>query len=627
MSIAPSIASQWRAARRRGWVLAILCGVALAMATVVWGSFYAHRYYLDEAATRGANTLRLSVAVLRGHMARYESLPRVIADFAAIRDLLTAPGGSTRIDEINAYLKQINAQFDSSDIYVIDADGTTIAASNYDSETTFIGENFRYRPYFSDAIVGGEGRFYALGTTSLKRGYYFGAPVMVEGEVAGVVAVKIEVDSIEDTWRDAGGYEIVVTDPEGIIFMTSRAQWLYHSILPLTPDRVERTVETRRYADASLTELSLTQTTESGHPLYSITYNGEPTEFLVVAEAMPEADWTVSVLLDTASARSQAITAIIIAGLAIIMTALALAIYLQRRARLSERLQIQREAKETLERRVIERTSELASLNRRLETEVAERRSTEIMLRKTQTDLIQAGKLAALGQMSAALSHEFNQPLSAARNYADNAQVLIERGRVEDAATTLSRISGLIDRMSAISRHLRNFARMPNQKLTAVPLKETIDDTLEIVNWRLVSGQIDLAIDLGDIPLFVTGGPVRLQQVLVNILSNAIDAVEETGDRHIAITAHEHRDKVVLSIRDHGPGITSGLNERIFDPFFSTKGVGKGLGLGLSISYNIIKDFGGELRAENHPEGGAVFTIELLAAKSSLNEPLAEAIS
>ncbi|AEQ51800.1 sensor histidine kinase [Pelagibacterium halotolerans] len=610
MTLAQTISAPLHRPWPRRWVAAAGFAVLAMAAVALWGSGYASRLYFDEANARGNNTLRLAVAVLRGHMERYESLPRVIADFDDIKAVVADPGNQGLVADVNAYLKQINTQFESSDIYVMGEDGTTIVASNYDSEAPFVGENFQYRPYFYDAIDGGEGRFFALGTTSFKRGYYFGAPVLVDGEFKGVVAVKVDVDSIEETWR-GGDYLIVVTDPEGIIFMSSRADLLYNSMLPLTPDRLARTAETRRYANAELAELPFRETGDERHRLISIEREETASEYLVVSEAMPEADWTVSVMLDTASARAQALTTTIIALLAIALGTLAGAIYAQRRARLRERMHLQREAKEMLERRVTERTAELASLNIKLEEEVAERRATEQILRKTQSDLIQAGKLAALGQMSAALSHEFNQPLSAARNYADNALVLIERGRIEDASANVGRISGLIDRMNSISRHLRNFARKPNQKLTSVPLDLVIGDTVELLNWRIKSAGIELSLDIGDDHLVIVGGPVRLQQVLVNILTNAIDAAETGTDRRIALTARRLKDRAIVTVRDHGPGVAPGLAERIFDPFFSTKGVGKGLGLGLSISYNIIKDFGGELRVENHPEGGALFTIEL----------------
>jgi len=189
-----------------------------------------------------------------------------------------------------------------------------------------------------------------------------------------------------------------------------------------------------------------------------------------------------------------------------------------------------------------------------------------------------------------------------------------------EAQDNIQRIGGLIDRMASISRHLRNFARKPNEKLGPVPLDEAIRDTLEIIAWRLKAADADLWLHLGPRPPVVKAGSVRLQQVLVNVISNAADAVEGLEDRRIEVSASEEAGKVVLTVRDHGPGVPAAIAERIFDPFFTTKGVGKGLGLGLSISYNIIKDFGGSLSVSNHPEGGAVFRIELSVAAGMMPE-------
>jgi two-component system C4-dicarboxylate transport sensor histidine kinase DctB len=300
--------------------------------------------------------------------------------------------------------------------------------------------------------------------------------------------------------------------------------------------------------------------------------------------------------------------------LLVALAAMGAAVWLQRRARLAERLQVQREARGELERRVAERTADLAEVNRLLKEEVAERRATERALRKTQSDLVQAGKLAALGQMSAALSHELNQPLAATRTYADNAAVLIDRGRVAEARETVARIASLVDRMAAIGRHLRNFARKPNQKLGPVALDEVVRDTLEIVAWRLKAANAELVVDLGPAPPCVHAGSVRLQQVLVNIVSNAADAVEGLPDRRIELCARREGERVLITVADRGAGVPEAIAGRIFDPFFSTKGVGKGLGLGLSISYNIVKDFGGELTVGRRPEGGALVTISLAAA-------------
>ncbi len=606
------------------WLLAL--GAVLACATIgVFGGSYFSRMFFAEAAARGQNTLGLAVAALRGELARYEKLPQLIADQDDIRAIVADPADIAQLDEANRHLKEINALLGSSDIYVMLPDGTTIAASNFDGAASFVGENFAYRPYFRDAVTGGLGRFFALGTTSLKRGYYFGAPIRDGAAITGVVVFKIDVDAIEETWRGAD-YELIVTDPEGIIFMTGRPEWMYRGLLPLTPDRLERTAATRRYANAELSDLPVTRVAHgAGLELMTIASGETAREYLVVAEQMPEADWTVKVLLDTASARSQAGVATIAAMLVVALGALAIAYYLQRQARLRDRMQVQREAQEQLERRVAERTADLAALNRQLEVEVAERRTTESQLRRTQSDLVQAGKLAALGQMSAALSHEFNQPLGAAKTYADNARVLIERDRIAEASENIARISSLVDRMAAISRHLRNFSRKPKQKLRPILLSDVVADTQEIVAWRLDAAKATLEVELGDTPLAVMAGSVRLQQVLVNIISNAADAVDGRADRTITLSAEATADgRVLLRVRDRGPGIGDDIAARIFDPFFSTKGVGKGLGLGLSISYNIIKDFSGTLAVRNHPEGGAEFTIGLEAAEAANASALAE---
>nr|WP_153431749.1 sensor histidine kinase [Sinorhizobium meliloti] len=584
---------------------------AAAGLIAVQGTAVATRSYMQEASSQANTALRLAVAALSGHLNRYQALPALIADHDDVKELVTRPRDRRLRGAVNSYLKEINELLKSSDIYVITPDGNTIAASNYDGPTSFVGENFSYRPYFQDALKGDQSRFYALGTTSLKRGYYFGAPVRVGGEIRGVIVFKVDIETIEASWQ-GGEYRIFVSDPEGIIFMSGNPAWLYAGILPLTPDRLARTEGSRRYADARLRPLPAVQSELSGHRLLRVS-EGSEREYLALSHYMPEADWTVNVLTDTASVRTQALTTVAAVMLLLCLAALAIAIIIQRRTRLRERILMQEQAQEELERRVEERTADLARVNSQIEAEIAERRLTEQQLRQTQADLIQAGKLAGLGQMSAALSHEFNQPLAAAKTYADSAALLIERGRTAEASDNIRRISGLIDRMASISRHLRNFARKPNEKLGPVRLDEVVRDTLEIVETRLKAAGAEMDIDIGD-ELVVLAGSVRLQQVLVNVISNAADAVEGLDDRKLSVRAWREGGRAVLTVRDRGAGVAPAVAQRIFDPFYTTKGVGRGLGLGLSISYNIIKDFGGSLTVSNHSEGGAVFRIELALA-------------
>ena len=546
------------------------------------------------------------MAALDGQLRRYDRLPALLAQNLTIHALLREPQESGRVAAANLYLRATAQLLQASDIYVMALDGTTIAASNFDLPRSFVGGNFAFRPYFADALALGEGRFYALGTTSLVRGYYFGAPIVIDGQTAGVMVIKIDLDAIEASWRGAD-YEVIVTDPEGIVFMSTHPDWTFGATEPLTADRLARTTQTRRYAGETPHDLPLTTApAPDGGTLWRFAGGGE---YRVVAQRMPEADWTVQVLLETAPARQQALTRLALEGLLAGLGVLALVIVAQWRLRLRERLALQEAAQAELEGRVIARTAELAAVNRQLAGEVAERTAAETRLRAMQAELVQAGKLAALGQMSAALSHEFNQPLGAVRNYAENAHLLIDRGRLPEAQATLGRIQALIDRMADLSKHLRNFARKPNVQLTDVTLPEALDAAMEILGWRLRAMEVALTLDLP--ALVVRAGPVRLQQVLVNIVSNALDAMEGRPDPALRIAARVEGASAVLTIADSGPGVPAQLIERIFDPFFSTKGVGKGLGLGLSISYNIVHDFGGTLTVANAPEGGAVFTITL----------------
>ena len=584
--------------RLRSWMWALAAVSALLMPVVFQ---MATRNVLAEGQERAESNLRQTVNALESYLRRYEALPALLAQNEDVGLLLANPADAPRVAAMNNWLARTNALIEASDLYVIDLDGDTIAASNHDRADSFIGQNFSYRPYFTEARDGGLGRYFALGTTSGVRGYYFASPVRDRtGRVLGVVALKVGVDAIEAGWR-ARDYRILVTDPEGVVFMSTDADWLYRGLLPLTEERRARLAETRRYSDADLTELQVASATSVGVTLMQLAGGDSVVhEYIATEEPMPRAGWTVRVLLDAAPLRAQARLIIVAVALFLLVGFLSAWTVAQRRARLAERLALQAAARADLEHQVSERTADLTRAN--------------ADLHRMQADLVQAGKLAALGRMSAALSHEINQPLAAARNYADSAGLLIDRGDLPRARENIGQILGLIDRMAAIARHLRNVARKPNEPLKVVDLAAVVQDALAIAQTRLTAAGATVALDLPtDLPR-VQGGPVRLQQVIVNVLSNAADAVEGLADRRIQVTGRAENDEVTLAIRDHGPGVAPAIADRIFDPFFTTKQVGSGLGLGLSISYNIMKDFEGDLRVANHADGGAVFTLVLRRA-------------
>ncbi len=606
--------------------LGFLAAAAVAAGIGVAGFALAERYFLARAIDYNQNTLRLATSGLRGALMRFEPLPGLVADKADVRRLLSGAGTPGLTDGVNAALREINDEVGASDIYVMNREGLTIAASNAGRTGSFIGRNFSFRPYFRDAMAGQPGRYFALGTTSQRRGYYFSAPVDGSGGEGpdgpiGVVAVKMDIESLETDWYAAAD-EIIVTDDNGIIFMASQPDWLYRSLAPLDEATVETIWASRKYPTTKMMPLGagFREIGVAGSRLATIPDggrgggNGGGTGFVMTDLAMPQAGWTIHILSPRARVTAQTYGAVTTIVLVLLIFALGIAYILQRRARLVERLQVQRDAQAELEKRVVERTADLNAANARLKDEVADRIAAEQELRKTQTDLIQAAKLAALGQMSAALSHEINQPLAAVKSYADNAGAFLDRDRPAEARDNISRISDLADRMADISRHLRNFARKPQEALSPVPVATIVNDALQIMAGRLRSQNVETRVDLPEEDLWVTGGQIRLQQVLVNLISNALDAMpaDET-DPLIEITAATDGGRATIAVRDNGPGIDAGVLDHIFDPFFTTKGINEGLGLGLSVSYNIVKDFGGTLRADNDPDGGAVFTIDLKA--------------
>jgi len=596
-------------AHRRPALAALLVAalLAAAIATMAWPRL--ERLFAERSAEAAQATLALTLEGLRGELARAAPLPALLAERPILRDVLAEPDNQGLLPFANEQLRQTALRLGVSDIYLMDTTGLTIAASNYRLDDTFIGRRFEYRPYFSESLSGGPGRFHALGTTSGRRGYFFAAPVLSGTDIAGVLAIKITLEDAEESWA-AGPMDIFVADQSGVIFLSNRADWHFRTLAPLTDEVSDAIAATRQYPLERLQPLDGLDRRMAGglDRLYVADQS-----YLEATGLLAAAGWRVSVLApsDVAMAQARLATALIV--LATMSLGLIAALFLQRRARLLERLEVQAQAQAMLEARVDDRTAQLRQ-------EVEDRRTAEAELRRTQAELVQAGKLAALGQMSAALSHEFNQPLAAVKAYADNAETFLARDQTDAARKNIGLISQMADRMAAISKHLRNFARRPQDKTGPIPLVATIDEAIALMGPRLEADGAEVLFERPAVEIWVHGGRVRLSQVLVNLISNALDAMADRTDKpiHIAVRPHEHGWRVAL--RDQGPGVDPTAAGQIFDPFFSTKGPGSdatsgsGLGLGLSISYNIMRDFGGSLSVENHTGGGAVFYADLAAA-------------
>lgn len=568
----------------------LLAPLAAALAAG-WTASVAHRSLREQAQAQ----LALYEANLRAELERHAAVPLVMARNGEIEDLLTNPTPD-RIDRVNRKLAGIATELGASALYVMDAKGTTLAASNWDSPTSFVGQNFIYRAYFHDAMATGEGHLFALGTTSLVPGYYTARRVVAENRtdgtpVVGAVVLKVGFGALERAWTHARE-KILVTDRDGIVFITNVESWRYGALPSRLPVEPVRTAEPEGEGPRPLP-----WSFGGAADQVTLLEDGAERGYLLLSAAVPGGDWTIRTLTSLAPADASAEAAGLLAAAVVALAALAAHALLQRRVALVERLALQEEARWELERRVASATAEL---------------------RATENELTQAAKLAALGQMSAGIAHEINQPLAAIRAYADNAMVFLDRGRSDAVRDNLAEIADLTTRMATITRHLKGFARRASGTVGPVSADAAVAQALALMESRLRRDGVELVSDLPPDTLWVVGEDVPLQQVLVNLIGNAADAMRASPRRRLFLTLAADGDAVVLTVRDTGTGIADAALPRLFVPFFTTKEAGDGLGLGLSISHGIVEGFGGTLSAANHPDGGAVFTLRLRRAEAPL---------
>ncbi|MBC3958122.1 MULTISPECIES: ATP-binding protein [Pseudomonas] len=577
--------------------------LAICLAPLLWPlEHLAERYYRGVLANQNRQTLDLYVANLLGTLHRYETLPQILGDLPALRAALETPGDRATLENANHLLSDITRQTGADVMYLMDANGLTLAASNADQRDSFVGRNFSFRPYFIDARAGRTGRFFGLGTTSVKRGYFFAGPVRDGDRVIGVLVVKVDLDHTETLWGKTPE-QLLLTDQNGVVILTSNPEWRFRATRDLTDDEKRAITSIQPYP------------TRDPRPLKI-----DEHAWLTQSQPIDETGWNVNILAPKALVDRPVRTVVAIGGATLLVLMLLLGLMMQRRRHYLDRIAFEAKARRELEMRVIERTSDLEGLNSRLRQEVLEREQAQQELVRAQDELVQAGKLSALGTMSASISHELNQPLAAIRSYAENAEVLLDHQRTEDARGNLKLISELTGRMASIIAHLRAFARRDRHAPESVALQPALDDALALLAKRRRAMEVELIRDMPDATLWVQAGETRLRQVLGNLLANALDALTEKGPpRKLWISAEQTREGVNLYIRDNGPGFSQEALERAREPFFTTKTRTQGLGLGLAICDTLMRALGGELLFANHASGGAVLTLRLRAGASGAN--------
>jgi two-component system C4-dicarboxylate transport sensor histidine kinase DctB len=596
---------------------AMLCGTIVAVG-VAWVS--AQRIGIERLHDAGTHKLDLYAASLDNALGKYEYLPAV----AALRDevvaLLRNPGPNLE-HAVNLYLAEVNADAHSAVLYVVDTRGHTLASSNWNEEASFVGMDLGYRPYVRDALNHGAGRFYGIGTTSGKPGFYHSQAIRDRGEVIGVAVVKVSLDQVENAWSDGGDVALVV-DASGVVFLASDPDWKFKTYEPLLPAAAAAIESSRQYAGVQLAPLRIAVQSPpiDGARIVAAGPDDAPHRYLELVHATPEPTWRLMLLMDYAPVSAlirNTVAFTTIAAAFIIL--LFLFLYQRRRAiqaGVAARKALQG-AYDQLERKVAERTADLVATNAQLNREIAERERAELVLREAQDALVHAGKMAVLGRMSAGITHELNQPLAALRTLSDNARILLTTNRTDDVRKNLTLISQLTERMGKITGQLKAFARKSPLQLCPVSVRRALGNVQMLLEQRLRDERIVLAQDVPTDDVEVWADANRLEQVLVNLVVNALDSMKAVPLRLLEIVVRQRDDRVSIVVRDTGAGIAPELLPRLFEPFVTTKEPGAGLGLGLAISSSIVGEFGGSLVAANRPEGGAEFTIELALARET----------
>ncbi|OAS25161.1 sensor histidine kinase [Methylobacterium platani] len=587
-----------------------LLSLAAVLAAALIAGRIAERAAIGDLRRSAAATLALQVAAFRTEIQKQGSLPLALASDPEIAASVGPSPDPALIGRVDERLAEIARASGAAVIYVIRQDGKAVAASNAGEPGSFVGAVYAFRPYFQQALAEGAGRQFALGTVSGRAGLYLSRRVAGPGGRAGVVVVKVEFDAIEEAWRKAGreGAEtVMVTDPRGIVLMASEPAWRFGTLQPV-PDEERRLVRERlEFGAAPLAPLPLHPAAD-GYGLVRVGSGALPARLaLPLDAAIPGTTWRLHTLtrIGVAVARER-VQAQVIAGLAVGLACLGLAEIVGRRRRLRASLAEAAARRSELEERVRARTQALTEANRQLKAEIAERQRTEAERQRLGRELAHAGRLAALGQFAASMAHEINQPLAAIRSYADNAGILIQRERFPEATENLAAVGRLTERIAGLTRQLKGFARKASGRRDPVALDQVVRASLEVVEGRL-SG-IDLALALPEPSPYVLGEGPRLEQVVVNLVQNALDAVGSVKNPRIAVTVRVTGERAVLEVGDNGGGLPDGGGQ-VFDAFFTTKA--NGLGLGLAISRGIVEECGGTLSAGASPEGGALFRVEL----------------
>jgi two-component system C4-dicarboxylate transport sensor histidine kinase DctB len=575
-----------RQTRAISWRVRLAIGLLMVLAVVtisVTNKLLTDRF---TESTRSRAELRIALysGNLLAELRQNAIVPQLLARDPTLISALNSADYRLSTQRLISFVDEIGA----ASLMLYDIDGRTVAATDRNR----LGSSHRSEAYFVDAIRATTTIFSTIKREGGAYRFMYSRRISDGSQTLGVIAVEVDLQKFERAWAGISD-AVIVTDSGGEIILATSPRWRglteAEALAKTTPQTaIERAIK----ATADWTAL--------------------PPDAYLQGEAVmrlenkiPFRGWRMTSYTTYASVRERVngVLALEVMGFAIL---LALTFYFLSR-RTAGRLAIfQRES------------AKLRALNAALQREIAERKRMQETLAVAEQTLEQSSKLAALGEMSAAVSHELNQPLAAMKTYLAGARLLLKRNRPEEALSSFGRIDDLIERMGAITRQLKSYARKGQEAFSPVDMGAALASSLSMMEPQLRQRHVQISRILPDEPAMVLGDRMRIEQVLVNLLRNALDATKTERNPLVEIILTEG-ETVTLTVRDNGPGITD--LDALFAPFYTTKQPGDGVGLGLAISSGIVADLGGRLTARNGQRGGAVFEMQLpILGEQSLME-------
>ncbi|WP_375280241.1 ATP-binding protein [Pseudooctadecabacter sp.] len=554
--------------------------IVLALAAGLhWASF---SYFKGQEIDRAAARLTLYRSTLESELRHFAHLPFLLSLDPMVAQAL-AGGATAALDRRLARFAQ-SAGLDA--MYLMDDTGLTIAASNAATQTSFKGQNYGFRPYFQAALTGALGEFYGIGATTGIPGYFYAMAVRPAGtDTQGVIAIKIDLSEVQDNWQ-ASGERIILANSDGVVLLASDPAWRYRTLAPLTQAQRARIDAQRQFGAEALTPLGGTLDVAA----QTATIDNERLLYLLTGD-LPNG-WSLHFFVPDDAARARAWLATGAFLTVLLITFSAFQVARVRRIRTALRISEQEE-------------SALRQANARLAIEIDDRRAAEVSLQKTQQELERAGRLAALGQLASSVTHELGQPIAAMRNQLAASEMTVGPTPLHD------KMQGLVARMENITRQLKFFSRKGRDSFDDFDLRSAMEAALELVEAAITARDATVAYTPPDAPVMVYANKLRIEQVMTNLIRNALDAVDGASERHVGITMGGDQEAVWFEVADTGHGLRGQTLDDLREPFATTRESGQGMGLGLTISAGIVTDHGGTITAQDRASGGAVFHVTL----------------